>query len=115
MVEASSRTEQSEDPSRYVLPPPTPHCWKCGVANPSGTAVLGRHNGHDGARIAVCAPGEGCQDGRVFHGPLAPSHQPGEDCRICGASTPSGRPRRSSNDWLPRLAPQRKRGRRRPA
>lgn len=75
-------------------PQPTgPGCWRCGTPGARGSTTLAAHLG-GGTRIAICAAGEGCRDGRIFHGPSGPlPHFPDKDCPAC--PTRRGRPRRN--------------------
>lgn len=83
MSESSQNGNRPGDPTRATPPKVTSTCWYCGHPNPTGTAILGSHRG-TGTKIKVCAPGEGCKDGRIFHGPQADPHYPDQDCSICG-------------------------------
>lgn len=57
-------------------------CWFC-RRPATGTDYLTCNRTGTRAAIPVCVKGEGCQDGRVFHGPLAAPHWPGEQCSYC--------------------------------
>jgi hypothetical protein len=92
---------RSEEPGRYPEASIAARCWLCSAPNPSGSDILGGSKpGGGGTRIAVCASGEGCKDGRIFHGPQADlPHYPDEDCRICGVA---GQPRAMRHNAGPR-------------
>lgn len=83
MSESSQKRNHTVDPCGVPQPQVTYTCWFCRHPNPTGTALLGSHRG-PGSKIKVCAPGEGCKDGRIFHGPQADPHYPDQDCPICG-------------------------------
>jgi hypothetical protein len=76
--------DHSGDPDRYPRYPIAPTCWFCGAPHPRGFTVLGSNTESGGTKIDVCAQGEGCNDGRILHGPMGLPHYRGEDCGICG-------------------------------
>jgi len=84
MSESSQRRDRSGDISWAMQPDPRTTCWFCKHPNPTGTYLFGGNRGGGGTKIAVCAPGEGCRDGRIFHGPQGAPHYPDQDCPICG-------------------------------
>lgn len=80
----------SKDLYRYLAGPPVLRCWFCQAENPRGTSILTSHVPGRDTKIPCCATGEGCRDGRIFHGPRAKPHQPGEGCSICGPAQARG-------------------------
>jgi len=82
MSETSQRRDRTDDLS-WAAKPRTPTCWFCQAPHPNGTGLLGSKVG-SGSKVPVCAPGEGCKDGRIFHGPQGAPHFPDQDCPICG-------------------------------
>jgi hypothetical protein len=84
MTTEGPRRERSGDPSGYLSHPIVTRCWFCSAPNPRGQDTLGGGMQGGGTKISVCAPGEGCKDGRIFHGPQGEPHFPGQDCPICG-------------------------------
>jgi hypothetical protein len=65
------------------LPNGPPACWLCNRPHAGALTVLGGRVGRT-TKIPVCAAGEGCQDGRIYHGTLAPPHFPDRPCERCG-------------------------------
>lgn len=87
-----SPTGERRTPSGDNGPPKpfTPACWFCNAPDPGGFAVLGGPIGSR-AKVPRCADGEGCQDGRIFHGPGPnPPHFPDEECSVCGPAARRG-------------------------
>jgi hypothetical protein len=85
---------RSDSPDQLSHGPP-PNCWYCQRPNAYGTATLGGRVGST-TKINVCSTGQGCQDGRIFHGPAGPPpHRPGQPCDWCAKDE---RPRRSRNE-----------------
>lgn len=85
MSEPSPKSNRPGDPLRALETKTTTTCWFCKRPNPHGTDLLGGTMG-GGSKIDVCAPGEGCKDGRIFHGPQGFPHYPDQDCPICGTA-----------------------------
>jgi hypothetical protein len=55
-------------------------------------AIYDRTTRLGSARIPRCPTGQGCADGRIFHGPpVFTAHWPGEDCTICAGRRTTGR------------------------
>lgn len=82
-------------PGRQKPPPkesaPATQCWFCQRPNPRGSRTLGdnaRTNARSGTRVAACEEGRGCRDGRIYHGPTAPSHDPEDACLLCNTGPP---------------------------
>jgi hypothetical protein len=77
-----------------MQPDSRPRCFFCGRPGATATAILGgplpgRSGAGDsgGTRIACCPTGEGCKDGRIYHGPPTFAvHWPDAFCGICGRS-----------------------------
>jgi len=88
-------------------------CWFCRAPNPRGTDTLGGATANGGTKIPVCAPGEGCKDGRIFHGPMGDPHYPDQDCRICGPGDKQRAMQRNAGHVSGAIRPAR--SRRRPA
>jgi hypothetical protein len=88
---AAPHNDTPAEPARRT-PPATSYCWLCTAPNPRGSATLGGGPG-GGTKIAVCAAGEGCNDGKIWHGPTARSHYPGEECEshTCETAVTGGR------------------------
>lgn len=74
---------------------PAKTCWFCKQPHATSVTKLGGTSGA-GTRINICGPGEGCQDGRIFHGPQGRPHRPDEDCTICGPAG-TAKARRATN------------------
>ncbi len=88
MVAPLPRPAPARNEPGWSLPVLPPRCWFCPAQNPRGTTVL---NGSEtSATLPCCADGEGCRDGRIFHGPQGDPHYPDQDCPICGAGKPPG-------------------------
>ena len=83
MAPAEQRKNRSDDPTGLFGPRP-PRCWVCGAPEPRSWGVLGASTPNGGTKIPMCAEGEGCKDGRIFHGPQGAPHFPDQDCPICG-------------------------------
>lgn len=93
------------DPLRVFAP----RCWFCQDPNPRGYAMLAGQTG-SGTKIAACAEGEGCRDGRIFHGPTGnPPHFPDQDCKVCGPGA-----RRNASPGAASTQPRSRVGRKQP-
>lgn len=85
MSESSQGRNRTGDLAWAMQSPVSRTCWFCKHPNPHGTEMLGGRVDGGGTKIDVCAPGEGCKDGRIFHGPpQGGAHYPDEDCPVCG-------------------------------
>jgi hypothetical protein len=82
-------------------------CFFCGRAGATGSTILGgplpgnMRGQASGSRVPCCGVGEGCKDGRIFHGPPSfATHWPDEPCGICsraGTQDPAKKSRISRN------------------
>lgn len=97
-------TTPPSEPRREDAKPAT-RCWFCGTYHVTGSALIGAHTPGGGTRVAACATGTGCRDGRVRHGPphRVEPHWPGEDCTVCSADRQRAaqRANQSRSAWHP--------------
>lgn len=83
----------------------TVRCFFCNRPGATADARLGDATIGGGTKVACCPEGQGCKDGRIYHGPPRfGSHWPDDPCDYCARSsrTATGRrvtgnsPRRTS-------------------
>jgi hypothetical protein len=86
MTNRGPERDRSDEPRGFLDRPIVPQCWFCRAEYPRATTTLGGGTSGGGTTIPCCATGEGCKDGRIFHGPQGEPHYPEEDCPICGPS-----------------------------
>jgi hypothetical protein len=60
---------------------PVPHCMICGRRGATDSRPFG--TGANAVRVPYCPVGKGCRDGRIYHGPQAAPHWPGDPCDYC--------------------------------
>jgi hypothetical protein len=88
-------TESAPKPTPKGDDSPPHICWFCQRPNPKGSRLIGSRLLGE-TRVAACAAGEGCNDGRIWHGPAAAPHYRDEPCKLCpGGATSAARPNRS--------------------
>jgi hypothetical protein len=104
MRQTGSRNNQTDDPFRTPIEVPATEarrCWCCRRPCGPDTRILGGGTGagHDGGtKVPYCSDGQGCRDGRVYHGPPWPSHGPEETCGGCALAGPTPAARRARSN-----------------
>jgi hypothetical protein len=91
MDRTGPRDGRTDDLSWARATTPERRCFFCRRPGATGDTILG---GNRGTKVPCCPAGQGCKDGRIYHGPPAFGvHWPDEPCDICPRDA-AARPRR---------------------